>query len=54
VCGATWFGYTTFWVNRATAPIEELGVKPDAEGKTLQDLLSYVKKSIANSNSSSH
>jgi len=54
VCGATWFGYTTFWVNRTAAPIEELGVKPDAEGKTLQDLLSYVKKSIANSNSSSH
>jgi 2-haloacid dehalogenase len=54
VCGATWFGYTTFWVNRAGAPIEELGVKPDAEGKTLQDLLAYVKKSIANSNSSSH
>jgi 2-haloacid dehalogenase len=54
VCGATWFGYTTFWVNRAAAPIEELGVKPDAEGKTLQDLLSYVKKSIADSNSSSH
>ena len=54
VCGATWFGYTTFWVNRAGAPIEELGVKPDAEGKTLKDLLAYVKKSIADSNSSTH
>jgi 2-haloacid dehalogenase len=54
VCGATWFGYTTFWVNRAAAPIEELGVKPDAEGKTLKDLLSYVEKSLADSHSSSH
>ena len=47
VCGATWFGYTTFWVNRAAAPLEELGVKPDGEGKSLDDLLVFVQQSTA-------
>lgn len=42
VCGATWFGYTTFWVNRAAAPLEELGVAPHAEGRSLTDLLAFV------------
>jgi 2-haloacid dehalogenase len=27
--GAKWFGYPTIWVNRANAPEELLGVKPD-------------------------
>ena len=27
--GATAFGFTTFWINRAAAPIELLGVTPD-------------------------
>lgn len=43
-CGATWFGYTTFWVNRTDAPLEELGVKPDATGKDMNALLEFVKK----------
>lgn len=43
-CGATWFGYTTFWVNRSAAPLEELGVIPHAEGRSLTDLLDYVQK----------
>ena len=42
VCGATWFGYTSFWVNRANAPMEELGVTPDGQGCSLTDLLSFV------------
>jgi len=42
-CGATWFGYSTFWVNRSAAPLEELGVAPHAEGRSLTDLLDYVK-----------
>ena len=42
VCGATWFGYTSFWVNRANAPMEELGVAPDGQGSSLTDLLSFV------------
>jgi 2-haloacid dehalogenase len=41
-CGATWFGYTTFWVNRAGAPLERLGVRPTAEGRTLTDVVDFV------------
>ena len=44
VCGATWFGYRTFWVNRADAPVEELDVLPHAQGSNLSDLLDYVIK----------
>jgi 2-haloacid dehalogenase len=44
VCGATWFGYTTFWVNRTAAPLEELGVAPHAQGRDLRDLLAYVEQ----------
>jgi 2-haloacid dehalogenase len=43
-CGATWFGYTTFWVNRSGAPLEELGVTPDATGPDMHALLQYVQK----------
>lgn len=43
-CGATWFGYTTFWVNRAGAPLEELGVTPDATGPDMNALLQFVQK----------
>ena len=42
VCGATWFGYTTFWVNRADAPLERLGVRPAGEGHTLDDVVRFV------------
>lgn len=42
-CGATWFGYTTFWVNRAGAPLEELGVTPDATGADMKALLQFVQ-----------
>ena len=44
ICGAAWFGYPTFWVNRAAAPIEVLGVAPDGEGRSLNDLLQYVRQ----------
>ena len=43
-CCATWFGYTTFWVNRHAAPLEELGVIPHGEGRTLVDLLDFVTR----------
>jgi 2-haloacid dehalogenase len=46
-CGATWFGYTTFWVNRADAPLEELGVSPDAIGPDMHALLRYVQEKAA-------
>ncbi len=42
VCGAAWFGYTTFWVNRTHAPLEELGVVPDAIGRDMNALLPFV------------
>jgi 2-haloacid dehalogenase len=45
VCGATWFGYTTFWVNRAGAPPERLGIKPSAEGRSLSDVAAFLEAS---------
>jgi 2-haloacid dehalogenase len=41
-CCATWFGYTSFWVNRTGAPLEELGVTPHGEGRTLNDVVAFV------------
>ena len=41
--GAKSFGYTTFWVNRLNLPVEKLGVVPDAIGRNLTDLVSFVK-----------
>jgi 2-haloacid dehalogenase len=40
--GAKRFGYPTFWVNRANAPLEELGVAPDGSGTGLQDLVAFA------------
>jgi 2-haloacid dehalogenase len=40
--GATWFGYTTFWVNRAGAPLERLGTTPHATGRTLTDAVDFL------------
>ncbi|MEZ5614078.1 MAG: haloacid dehalogenase type II [Rhodocyclaceae bacterium] len=47
--GATWFGYTTFWINRGGQPLEELGVQPTAQGRLLTDVVSHVKNSLQNS-----
>lgn len=44
VAGAKWFGYPTFWVNRIGLPNEELGVMPDGTGKSLVQLVDFVKK----------
>jgi 2-haloacid dehalogenase len=41
--GAKSFGYPTFWNNRQGQPVEELGVKPDATGATLSELVAFVK-----------
>jgi 2-haloacid dehalogenase len=40
--GAKRFGYPTFWVNRANAPLEELGIAPDGTGASLQDLVAFA------------
>jgi 2-haloacid dehalogenase len=39
VCGASWFGFRTVWINRAQAPMERLGVTPDAIGSDLTVLI---------------
>lgn len=40
--GAKAFGYPTFWVNRASAPVEQLGFVADGSGSTLADLAAFV------------
>ena len=39
--GATWYGYTTLWVNRADAPLESLDTEPSRIGSSLRDVLSF-------------
>jgi 2-haloacid dehalogenase len=39
--GATWYGYTTLWVNRAGAPLEQLGTSPTRIGRSLRDVLDF-------------
>ena len=39
--GATWFGYTTLWVNRFSLPLEELDTQPSAIGTSLRDVLKF-------------
>ena len=43
VAGASWFGYTTFWLNRQGAPAEELGVTPHGTGGGMNDLLAFLQ-----------
>ena len=40
--GATWFGYTTLWVNRSGAPAEQLDIQPSHTGRSLRDVLALV------------
>jgi len=47
ICGATWYGYRTFWVNRTGAPMEELGVTPHGQGKLLTDLPPFIDANLA-------
>jgi 2-haloacid dehalogenase len=41
-CCATWFGYRTFWVNRAGDPVERLGVLPTGEARNMNDLFGFL------------
>ncbi len=43
--GAAWFGYRAFWVNRAGAPLERLGVEPEGVGRTMGDLAEFLRPS---------
>jgi 2-haloacid dehalogenase len=42
VAGAKWFGYPTFWVNRARAEAEALSAVPDGTGTDLADLVTFI------------
>ncbi len=42
VAGAAWFGLTTYWINRADAPIEELGIQPTKILRTLSGLADAI------------
>jgi 2-haloacid dehalogenase len=44
VCGATWFGYQTFWLNRANRPLERLGVSPHAVGRSMMEVATLAIK----------
>ena len=39
--GATWFGYTTLWINRAQGPLEQLDTQPTRIGSSLRDVLDF-------------
>lgn len=43
--GATWFGYTTLWVNRAKLPLEALDTPPSRTGSSLRDVLAFFPDS---------
>ena len=42
ICGATWFGYRTIWLNRYGLPLERLGVEPHRIGTSLEDVADYA------------
>jgi 2-haloacid dehalogenase len=43
--GASWYGYTTFWINRAGQPREELDFTPSASGQTMDEVVDFITRS---------
>ncbi len=39
---AKWYGFDVFWVNRLGHPFEEIGERPDFEGKSLSEVLAAL------------
>ncbi len=39
--GATWYGYTTLWVNRGKLPAEQLDTEPTRTGSSLRAVLDF-------------
>jgi 2-haloacid dehalogenase len=39
--GATWYGFTTLWVNRGQGPLEQLDTEPTRIGSSLRDVLGF-------------
>jgi 2-haloacid dehalogenase len=46
-CGATWYGYTTCWINRAGLALERLGVRPNRIGTDLTTVTDFLLKEYA-------
>ncbi|WP_417259995.1 haloacid dehalogenase type II [Celeribacter sp.] len=42
ICGATWFGYRTIWLNRYGLPLDQLGVEPHRIGTSLADVADFA------------
>ena len=42
ICGAAWFGFQTFWVNRQSLPFEDLGVLPHRMGPSLTEVSDWL------------
>lgn len=42
ICGAGWYGFQTFWVNRGDGVLDMLGTRPGGEGRNLRDLLGFI------------
>jgi 2-haloacid dehalogenase len=40
--GARWYGYTSFWINRAGMPMEQLDTEPNHAGRLLTDVLAVA------------
>jgi len=40
--GARWYGYTSFWINRAGMPLEQLDTEPDHTGRLLTEVLAVA------------
>ncbi|MBU6259710.1 MAG: haloacid dehalogenase type II [Burkholderiales bacterium] len=40
--GATWYGYTTLWVNRAGAPLDPLDTEPSHRARSLREVLDLI------------
>jgi len=43
-CAATWYGYSSFWINRSGLPAEQLDVTPTGTGHRLSDVVGFVKE----------
>jgi len=39
--GATWYGYTTLWINRFALPLDPLETQPIRTGTTLREVLAF-------------
>lgn len=42
ICGATWFGFRTIWLNRYGLPLDQLGVTPHRIGSSLADVADFA------------